>query len=156
LRRRGDCSTIEIGLPKGSKAMRSALKVFVPMLATLAALAPAQAHHSLAAAYDMTDAISITGKIVNVRLTNPHSWFYLDVTDESGAVVRWSFEAGTPSGMMRNGYSPNVIKEGDEVTITGFRARDASANMGMLRQLTTADGKVYGMFGPQEGPAGAR
>jgi hypothetical protein len=25
----------------------------------------------------------------------------------------------------------------------------------MLRQLTTADGTVYGMFGPQEGP-GAR
>src|SRR5690606_6436050 len=135
--------------------MRSTLKVLVSMLVPLAVLAPAQAHHSFAAAYDMNDPISITGKIVQVRLTNPHSWFFLDVTDETGKVVRWSFEAGTPSGMIRNGYSPNVIKEGDEVTITGFRARDESQNSGMLRQLTTADGKVYGMFGPQEGP-GAR
>jgi hypothetical protein len=117
----------------------------------------AVAHHSFAAAYDTSDAgaISITGTIVDVRLTNPHSFFFLDVEDDSGEVVRWSFEAGTPSAMIRNGYSPQVIKQGDVVTITGFRARDASKPNGMLRQLTTADGTVYGMFGPQEGP-GAR
>jgi hypothetical protein len=117
----------------------------------------AAAHHSFAAAYDTSDAgaISITGKIANVRLTNPHSFFFLDVDGDDGEVVRWSFEAGTPSAMIRNGYSPTVIAEGDVVTITGFRARDASQPNGMLRQLTTSDGKVFGMFGPQEGP-GAR
>jgi hypothetical protein len=41
------------------------------------------------------------------------------------------------------------------VTISGFRAREKSENTGMLRTLTTADGKSYGMFGPTEGP-GAR
>jgi hypothetical protein len=117
----------------------------------------AAAHHSFAAAYDTSEAgaISITGRIVNVRLTNPHSFFFLDVEGDDGAVVRWSFEAGTPSGMIRNGYSPQVIAEGDTVTITGFRARDSSKPNGMLRELVTADGTVYGMFGPQEGP-GAR
>lgn len=114
--------------------------------------APARTHHSFAAVYDMTDGITITGKIVQVRLTNPHSWFFLDVEGEDGEIQRWSFEAGTPSGMIRNGYSPNVIKQGDEVTITGFRARDESKNAGMLRELVTADGTVYGMFGPREGP----
>jgi Family of unknown function (DUF6152) len=119
------------------------------------AAAPANAHHSFAAAYDMSASVSITGRIVDVRLTNPHSWFFVDVEDENGELVRWSFEAGTPSGMIRNGYSPNVIKKGDEVTITGFHARDGSKNSGMLRQLVTADGTVYGLFGPQES-AGAR
>src|SRR5690606_6196517 len=61
---------------RGSNAMRS-LKVLVAMLVPLAAFTPAQAHHSFAAAYDMNDPISITGKIVQVRLTNPHSWFFL-------------------------------------------------------------------------------
>jgi hypothetical protein len=112
----------------------------------------AGAHHSFAAAYNMSESISITGTIVNVRLTNPHSFFFLDVEGDDGQVERWSFEAGTPSGMLRNGYSPQVIKEGDVVTITGFHARDASQNAGMLRQLVTADGTVFGMFGPQEGP----
>jgi hypothetical protein len=115
----------------------------------------ASAHHSFAAAYNMQDPITIEGKIVNVRLTNPHSYFFLDVEGDNGEVVRWSFEAGTPSGMIRNGYSPQVIKEGDTVKITGFRAKDASKPNGMLRELVTADGTVFGMFGPREG-AGAR
>ena len=42
--------------------------------------------------------------------------------------------------------------QGAEVTIKGFHARDASQNRGMLRELVTSDGKVYGMFGPQQGP----
>ena len=110
------------------------------------------AHHSFAAAYDMSESITVTGRIVNVRLTNPHSFFFLDVENENGELERWSFEAGTPSGMIRNGYSPQVIREGDVVTITGFHARDKSVNAGMLRELVTEDGTVYGMFGPREGP----
>lgn len=122
---------------------------------TFAVCAPVAAHHSFAAAYNMQDPVTVTGRIVNVRLTNPHSFFFLDVEDEDGNVVRWSFEAGTPGGMIRNGYSTETIKQGDVVTISGFHAKDPTKPNGMLRQLTTADGTVYGMFGPQEGP-GAR
>lgn len=109
----------------------------------------AAAHHSFAAAYNMQNAISVEGKVVEVRLTNPHSHFFLDVTEADGSTVRWKFEAGTPSGMLRNGYSPQVIKPGDVVTINGFQARDDSNN-GMLRELITADGTLYGMFGPTQ------
>jgi DNA/RNA endonuclease YhcR with UshA esterase domain len=115
----------------------------------------AAAHHSFAAIYDLKNPVTVKGTIVQVRLTNPHSWFYLDVKNDAGEVERWAFEAGTPSGMIRNGYRSDVIKKGDEVTITGFHAKDATKTMGMLRQLTTEDGTVYGLFGPQEGP-GAR
>ncbi len=107
-------------------------------------------HHSFTAAYDTTQAVTVKGVITNVRLQNPHSWFFLDVKDASGKVDQWAFEAGTPSGMLRNGYKKDVIKKGVEVTIKGFRARDASQKMGMLQQLITPDGKTYGMFGPQE------
>jgi len=119
-------------------------------LLCLAANVQVSAHHSFAAAYNMQQPIEITGKIVNVRLTNPHSYFFLDVEDENGEIKRWSFEAGTPSGMIRGGYSPQLFKEGDTVTISGFRARDGSDN-GMLTKLVTADGTEYGMFGPREG-----
>jgi hypothetical protein len=112
----------------------------------------ARAHHSFAAVYDMQQPITVKGTIVQVRLTNPHSWFYLDVKNDAGETERWAFEAGTPSGMIRNGYKASVIKQGAEVTITGFHARDASQNMGMLRELVMADGTVFGLFGPQEGP----
>jgi hypothetical protein len=98
----------------------------------------------------MSQPITVQGTITQVLLRNPHSWFRLNVKDASGKVEEWSFEAGTPSGMIRNGYRADVIKEGTQVTIKGFRSRDPEQKRGMLRELTTADGKTYGMFGPQE------
>lgn len=94
--------------------------------------------------------ITVKGTITSVLLRNPHSWFVLEVKGADGKMEEWSFEAGTPSGMIRNGYKPNVIKQGAEVTIKGFRARDTTQKRGMLRELTTSDGQVFGMFGPQE------
>ena len=116
------------------------------------ALTSAWAHHSFAAAYDMQNPITVKGTIDYVRLQNPHSWFVLNVKDATGKVEQWAFEAGTPSGMLRNGYKPSEIKKGVEVTIKGFRARDAEQKRGMLRELIMPDGKSYGMFGPQETP----
>jgi len=130
-------------------------RLFAVVASGLVALgtgASAWAHHSFAASYDLNQPITVHGVITQVLLRNPHSWFRLNVRDANGKVEEWSFEAGTPSGMIRNGYKPDVIKAGAEVTIKGFRARDASQPRGMLRELTTADGQVYGMFGPQEGP----
>jgi hypothetical protein len=132
---------------------RTAITVLAGGLMVLAAGVPGWAHHSFSASYDTTQSVEVHGVITQVLLRNPHSWFMLNVKDENGKVEEWAFEAGTPSGMLRNGYKPNVIKAGTEVTIKGYRARDASQKRGMLRQLiTTADGQVYGMFGPQEGP----
>ncbi len=112
--------------------------------------AQAWAHHSFAAEYDMKQPITVHGAIVQVRLENPHSSFVVDVKDAAtGKVDRWSFEAGTPSGMIRNGFRPGIIKPGDEVTIKGFRSKDSDTR-GMLRELDTADGHVYGLFGPRE------
>jgi uncharacterized protein DUF6152 len=120
----------------------------------LAVVATAQAHHSFSAAFDLNKPVTVQGTIVEIRLENPHSWFFLDVKDPStGKVERWGFEAGTPSGMVRNGFKPGIIKKGVEVTIKGFHAKDPSQNMGMLRELVLADGTTYGMFGSQQGPA---
>ena len=113
----------------------------------------ARAHHSFAAAFDMNKPVTVQGTIVQIRLENPHSWFFLDVKDASGKVERWAFEAGTPSGMVRNGFKPGIIKKGVEVTIKGVHAKDPTQNVGMLRELVTADGTSYGMFGSQQGPS---
>ena len=131
---------------------RRVLAGLVSGLVSLGAAVPAWAHHSFAAAFDTSQPVTVHGVITQVRLENPHSWFFLEVRDANGKVDTWAFEAGTPSGMIRNGFKPGIIKAGAEVTIKGFRARDSSQKMGMLRELVTADGQVFGMFGPQQGP----
>jgi hypothetical protein len=51
------------------------------------------AHHGDAGRYDETPFI-ITGTLVEIKLTNPHSIVVFDATDESGKVVRWQAEMG--------------------------------------------------------------
>jgi hypothetical protein len=130
---------------------RNVLAVLVLGLVSLGVGVPAWAHHSFAAAYDTSKSFTVKGTITLVRLTNPHSWFFLDVKDDAtGKVTKWAFEAGTPSGMIRNGFKSSELKAGTVVTIQGRPAKDPTQNAGMLVLLTTAEGKAYAMFGPQE------
>jgi hypothetical protein len=128
---------------------RNAVRVLVASLALMAFAISAWAHHSFAAVFDADKPITVKGVITQIRLENPHSWFFLDVKETNGKIEKWAFEAGTPSGMIRNGFKPGVIKAGVEVTIKGIRARDMTQNMGMMRELIMPDGTTYGAFGSQ-------
>ena len=105
---------------------------------------PVSAHHSFSAGYDSDKPVSVTGTLSEVRLENPHSWFYVDVKDASGTVVRWGFEASTPTSLIRSGYKPDSLKVGEQVMVHGSHARDASQNIGAARDIIRAsDGKLF-------------
>ena len=122
-------------------------------VALLVAAAPARAHHSFQAVFDSDQPVTVRGVITEVRLENPHSWFFLDVKDASGKVVKWSFEGSTPTSLIRSGVKPGTIKGGDEVTIKGYHARDASQNVGAAREIVMSDGRAFAV-GPLVGPGG--
>jgi hypothetical protein len=128
---------------------RNILGITLAGLCFLCLAAPLFAHHSFAAAFDSDKPVTLKGVITEIRLENPHSWFFLEVRDASGKTEKWAFEAGTPSGMIRNGFKPGLVKAGTEVTIKGIHARDAAQNMGLLRELVMPDGKVYTTFGTE-------
>lgn len=115
----------------------------------LASGAPALAHHSFAAEFDGNNAITVSGTVKAVQWTNPHTWFYLDVTDANGKMVQWGFEGGTPTGLVRAGIKANFLKVGDKVTMKGFRARDLTQNYGAVREIILADGRSF-TVGPSD------
>ena len=118
--------------------MRTPLAVAVISLACLlAGAAPLSAHHSFAAEYDATKPLKLTGTVSKIEWTNPHCYFYIDVKTESGKVDTWAFELGNPNALLRNGWTPNSVKIGDEVTVEGTRAKDGTL-LGNARAMTLA------------------
>ena len=117
-------------------------------LGMLGATTPALAHHSFSSVFDANKPVVVQGVLVEIRLENPHSWFYVDVTDSTGKVVRWAFEGSTPTSLIRSGFKPGSLKIGDEVTVKGSHARDASKNEGAARSFTLKDGRSF-IVGPQ-------
>jgi len=120
--------------------MRAKLAVVIAGVALLAASAPAIAHHSFAAEFDAAKPIKLTGTVTKVEWMNPHTYFYIDVTDEAGKVQNWGLEMGSPNGLMRQGWTRNSMKIGDVVTVEGSRAKDGSF-IGNARSVTLTNGQ---------------
>ena len=95
------------------------------------------AHHSFAAEFDANKALTLKGIVTKIEWSNPHTYFYMDVTDASGKVVNWGMEMGSPNGLMRQGWTRNTLHVGDEVTVEGSQAKDG-ANVGNARVVTLA------------------
>ncbi len=83
----------------------------------LLGLAPLRAHHSMAM-YDQKN-ITITGIVKRIDLGNPHSKFYITVTDAQGNQVEWVLEAQPLATLTANGWSATTMKIGDKVTAAG-------------------------------------
>ena len=100
---------------------------------------PASAHHSFAAEYDSSQVLTLKGTISKVEWTNPHIYIYLDVKDAEGKVATWALEGYPPNTLKRTGFSKEMLKIGDEVTITAYKSKDGT-NTGAGREVTFSDG----------------
>jgi hypothetical protein len=105
--------------------MRSAFAILVVALALHLTAGSSDAHHSFAAEFDAKRPFKMSGIVTKVEWQNPHTFFYIDVTDNtSGKVTNWGMEMGSPNGLMRNGWTRNTLKVGDVVSVEGSLSRD--------------------------------
>lgn len=120
--------------------MTTSLRVSVLTLGFFVLVIPAFAHHSFQAEYDGSKPVTLTGVVTKLEWTNPHARFYIDVKDERGAVISWNLELASPNVLRRLGWTREILKAGDVVTVQGSLARDGS-KMANARSIVLADGR---------------
>jgi hypothetical protein len=110
----------------------------------LVAAAPVLAHHSFSAEYDSAKRVTLKGIVSKVDWMNPHVYFYIDVKDDSGAIINWALEMGPPNGLQRSGWNRNTIKVGDEIIVDGTLAKDGSKQANARSVTMASTGKKLG------------
>jgi len=117
-------------------------KRLVPIALVLALLATSvslDAHHGATNVYDFSKPVVLKGTITKFEWQNPHNQIYFDVTDEKG-VSHWIAATEPPQVMLERGWTRRSLKEGDEVTVYVFAAKNG-AKVGNLQKIVLPDGK---------------
>jgi hypothetical protein len=90
------------------------------------AIMPVLAHHELAAKFDMTKKVQLSGTVTGVDWANPHVHVFLNIKDASGNLTNWAVELESPIDLKNGGWSRDSVKPGDSLKVEGNPARDGS------------------------------
>ena len=127
-------------MPAKSRTLVAA--VFASVLALCAAAA--MAHHS-AAQFDFQQRVTIEGVVKEFNVTNPHTWATVEITDDKRGTRDAEYEGHSASHFYRAGYTRDMVKVGDKISILIAPRRDGED--GGFIQAFTANGKTIGFGG---------
>ena len=102
--------------------------------------ASAAAHHSFSAEYDSNKPLKLTGKVVEMKWSNPHAWIYIDVAGKDGKVVKWAWETGGANALYRRGWRKEDLAAGTVLVVDGYQARNGSTTANAT-SITFPDGR---------------
>ena len=101
---------------------------------------PAAAHHASGPFYDSEKRVEAVGTVTKFVFRTPHSFLYIDATNDDGTTTAWEVEMGTAVMMTRRGWTPDTIQAGDEVKFVGQPSR-APGTFGICcAELSRSDG----------------
>ena len=119
--------------------MKNSRLVFLALLVGFLTVAPTSAHHG-ASPYDNTKLTTVKGTVTDFLFINPHVEITVEVKDDKGKVEKWMAEANSPNVLSRPGWSKDIIKPGDQITVIGNRGKNGSTTL-RLQKVVLANGQ---------------
>lgn len=111
-----------------SNIARDAAKLFALAAGLLLTSVALSAHHGQAG-YNTTETVTVGGAVTEFQFVNPHSIVSLDVKDDKGVTQSWQGELTSPNHLIRAGWTSTTLKPGDQVTMSGYRAKTGANSM---------------------------
>jgi hypothetical protein len=104
--------------------------------ALLAASQAASAHHSFAV-FDIEHPLELRGTVQQFKFTSPHTFIVLEVQGDDGSTTIWNLEGASPSIMVRNGWSSQSLKTGDQIKLSVDPLRSGAPGGAWIGQKVT-------------------
>ncbi len=79
------------------------------------------------AEFDFTKSVTVTGTVLQVQWLNPYVW--LTVNSNGNAATPYRISLAPPNVMVRDGWTKDRVKAGDQVTFVGAPALDGSSEI---------------------------
>src|SRR5262244_487992 len=117
------------------------------IVSVLLAASNAAAHHSFAPHFDRSRTVDISGTVKEYESRNPHSYLHVNAVDENGRTREYVCESHGVTQLSRIGITPQVLKAGTKVRITGPISRH-SPYMCFFQTIELADGRLLNVDGP--------
>ena len=120
--------------------MHSRALSWLAMLVTVS-LVPAGAHHSITEVYDLSQTMTIEGRVGRVVYQNPHALVHLLVAGEQGRSRTWAVELEGTAKLREQAVSVETLQPGDRLTVCGNPGRNAGEyRLLMLTLERSSDG----------------
>jgi hypothetical protein len=110
--------------------------------------AAAQAHHGISN-WDLNTDITVSGRLTEIELINPHSWIHLEVRGADGRTASWKCEMRSANALRRSGWTKEMFRIGSSITVTGSPER-RKPNQCYLGTILFADGSSMDRYGQRK------
>lgn len=129
---------------------RKSLALCVIVVGLLVGTSSALAHHGTPSSYDPKKTVTVSGTVSKFVWANPHGQLHWSVKDQAaGKVVTWGGELHSIGLMTKAGWNRNIIKVGDQVTVSGHPSRAGTPVMVVTEVVL--NGKSYFRDLPEQG-----
>jgi hypothetical protein len=125
--------------------------LFLTVLSLVCISTPLIAHHGNAA-YNEAKLVTVRATVTEWIWANPHCFLKFDVKDDSGNVVHWTAETSNPPDMIGHGWSKNLLKPGDQLTVVMLTVKNGHP-IGRVREVTLSDGRTLTNEGGVRNPS---